>query len=390
MSTRIFKQLLCVVACTVVLAACRKWEDHNALQDPQTGKDVFTLVSEDANLSSFAALLVKSGYDKVLASSKNYTVFAPSNAALTGLDAGIVSDTARLRLFVGSHITAQLYYTTAAAALRIPMLNNKYHNLQGTNIDDARITAADKYGKNGVLQVIDKMLPALANTWDFVETNTLMPTAQKAYLLSIFTNVFDISNAVQTGYDSAGKPTYQPGTDSVRTNLFWRNVHDLRNEAKQYTFFALANTAWDAEKLKYAPFFATGSADSTSKLSMWEVAKDFAVDTLYPSSASIPDTILSRFNTKMGIEKSAIVQTIRTSNGIVYLMSKMDVLPKHKFKPLKIEAENYSFTSADRRGNTYFRDRTDPVQAAVSAMYWYGTMVLPCLILATALPAFPP
>lgn len=349
----------------LLLGGCRKWEDHNALQDPLLDKDIFTLISGDANLSSFAGLLVKSGYDKVLTSSKTFTVFAPVNTALSALDPAIVNDTARLRLFVGSHIAGSLYYTSpAAAGQRIPMLNKKYHNVQGNNVEDAHITAADKYCKNGVLQVIDKMMPALPNTWEFVETNNLMPSAQKSYLLSIFANVFDVTNAVQIGYDSAGRPMYQPGTDSVRTNLFWRNVHDLRNEKKQYTFFALANSTWDAEVTKYKPFFVTGTADSTASLALWEVVKDFAVDTLYSSSAAIPDTILSKFNTKMGIEKSAVVQTVRTSNGIVYIMSKLDVLPRHKFKPIQIEAENYSFTSADRRGNTYFRDRVNTLTGA--------------------------
>jgi hypothetical protein len=38
-------------------------------------------------------------------------------------------------------------------------------------------------------------------------------------------------------------------------------------------------------------------------------------------------------------------------------MSKIDVQPSSKFKTILIEAENYTGTSHDRRGNTYFRDR---------------------------------
>ena len=43
------------------------------------------------------SLLIKSGYDKILSSSTNYTVFAPTNDALNGLSTSIVNDTAQLK-----------------------------------------------------------------------------------------------------------------------------------------------------------------------------------------------------------------------------------------------------------------------------------------------------
>jgi hypothetical protein len=60
------------------------------------------------------------------------------------------------------------------------------------------------------------------------------------------------------------------------------------------------------------------------------------------------------------VDKAAIKQTIKTSNGVIYIMDKVDVQPKHKILPITIEAENYRTTSVDKRGNTYFRDRMDP------------------------------
>jgi hypothetical protein len=88
--------------------------------------------------------------------------------------------------------------------------------------------------------------------------------------------------------------------------------------------------------------------------------KDFAVDTVY-DPASIPDTILSKAGIKLGIDRAAIVKTIKTSNGIVYIMNKLDIPPVDKFQPIVIQAENYTSTSNDRRGNTYFRDRLNTV-----------------------------
>jgi hypothetical protein len=42
-------------------------------------------------------------------------------------------------------------------------------------------------------------------------------------------------------------------------------------------------------------------------------------------------------------------------------MNKVDNLANYKIKPFYVEAENYRYTSIDRRGNTYFRDRFNPI-----------------------------
>lgn len=333
MMKNIFCALLLVLGATL-FSSCEKWDKHNAPTDPNITKDLFQRIQENTDLSKFAELLVKSGYDKLIASSQTYTVFAPTNAALASLDPAIVNDADKLRLFVGNHITNQLQPANVTSAVRVQMMSGKYNNLVNQKFEDAAITTADQYAKNGLLHIIDKAAPALSNAWEFVQSNTLMPSKQKIFMLS--------------------------QTDSTGANAFLRNVYDLRDEKKQFTFFVLTDTSWDAEVNKYKPFFATGTADSTTALASNAVVSDFAVEGVYLPTA-IPDTILSKFNTKIGIDKSAIVQTIKVSNGIVYLMSKLPVLPKHKFKQYVIQGENYEFSRADRRNVTYFRDKFNPV-----------------------------
>ena len=93
---------------------------------------------------------------------------------------------------------------------------------QNQKFEDAAITTADQYAKNGLLHIIDKAAPALSNAWEFVQSNTLMPSKQKTFMLS--------------------------QTDSTGANAFLRNVYDLRDEKKQFTFFVLTDTSWDAVK----------------------------------------------------------------------------------------------------------------------------------------------
>ena len=54
-----------------VTTGCKKWEDHNALSDPDTGPDLFQRIQSTPELSRFAELLVKTGYGQLIASSKS-------------------------------------------------------------------------------------------------------------------------------------------------------------------------------------------------------------------------------------------------------------------------------------------------------------------------------
>lgn len=321
------KNIFCVLLLVLALASCKKWEKHNAITDPNAGKDLFQRIQETPELSKFAALLVKSGYDKVLASSQTFTVFAPADAALAQLDPAIAADDAKLKLFVANHLTNQLQAT--GSSVRVQMMSGKYNNLSSTKFDDAAITKANQYAKNGLLHIIDKIVPVLSNGWEFVKSGTAMPANQKNYLLA---------------NDSA----------------FARNVYDLKDEKKQFTFFVLADTAWDSEVNRYKQYFVTGTTDSTTNLASNAVVSDFVSEGVY-QPAAIPDTILSVLNTKVGIDKNTIVQTVKLSNGIAYVMRKVQVLPKDKFKQIVIQGENYNFSRADKRNNTYFRNKFNPV-----------------------------
>jgi Fasciclin domain len=342
-----------------MLLGCSKMNDSKYdITNPALKQNLFELISANPDLSSFAKYLVQTGYDKVISSSKNYTVFAPANSSLATLDANIINNPTKLKLFIGNHIATQLYRTSdVSSSTRISMINGKYSNMLKTKLEDATIKSADNYASNGLLHIIDQYVPALDNCWEFINNNASAPAKQKAFMLSLFRNVFDLTNAVVIGIKPlTGEPIYQTGTDSIYTNLYWNKVHDLKQEQKQFTLFMLEDATWDSEITKFTPYFSTSTTDSNTLITSWNVVKDFAVDTLY-NPTSIPDTIFSKFGTKLPVKKANIVKTIKTSNGIVYIMNKMDVQPASKFKTIVVEAENYAATSNDRRSNTYFRDR---------------------------------
>jgi len=206
---------------TTVLAlsylSCKKWDNHNQT-DPLLNEGLLQEVKKHANLSKFVELVEKSGVDKEISSSKTYTVWAPTNDALQNLDPAIANNDSLLKLFVRNHIANQQYYVRMAkTGIRVPMLNGKQVNFVGNKFDEANITEADGYARNGVLHVIDKYVPALLNAWQFVNSSQAT-YKQNAFIANLNFDAFDPALAT---VDSINSTTGLPVLTSALSRFSW-------------------------------------------------------------------------------------------------------------------------------------------------------------------------
>jgi uncharacterized surface protein with fasciclin (FAS1) repeats len=162
------KYLFVLLLVTVAFSACKKqWDERTQAADQQLDKNLFEQIQGNGNLSTFAGFLTKLGYDKVLAATRTYTVWAPDNQALQGLDPTLVADTAKLRMFVANHIANQVYLTTAPQpSMRIRTLNGKNVTFTASTVEEATVTGANQYVRNGVVHVINKPLTPKLNIFD--------------------------------------------------------------------------------------------------------------------------------------------------------------------------------------------------------------------------------
>jgi hypothetical protein len=150
------------------LSACKDvLDEHTEIINADNTIDVFQKLAAQPNLSKFSDYLRSTGYDKLLVSSQNYTVWAPTNDALATLDASISADPAKLKDFVANHIAL----TTIAApkspsdTLRVQLLNKKIATLIGKTFEEAGVTGNGQFVKNGAIYTIDKPVPTKLNVW---------------------------------------------------------------------------------------------------------------------------------------------------------------------------------------------------------------------------------
>jgi uncharacterized surface protein with fasciclin (FAS1) repeats len=360
------KHLLVVVSVfTVSFLSCKKWDDRTGLNNPSLNETLLEQINKRANLAKFSEYLVKTGLDKEIASSKNYTVWAPTDASLQSLDPAIINDSAKLRQFIGNHISNLLYYSSMAqTTIRVPMLNGKRVSFLNNKFDEANITEADFTVGNGVLHILDKAASPLLNAWDFVN-NTATQYKQSAFIVSQNFNGFDPSKAVVDSISATtGLPVYRPGTGIVPRNRFNDQVYDLKSEDKLYTFFVLNDAALTTEIDSLTGFYKTGTADSTYNLSAMSVLKDVVVEGLFTSD-QLSAGLVSKSGIPVKVDRNDITETHRISNGIIYVLKKLDFPTRQKITDIIVQGESPrgffrpTGESVDVRGTTFYRVRRD-------------------------------
>ena len=343
-----------------ILLSCKTWDDRLVSANDDLGKTLFAEISAQTNLSKFKELLEKSGYSKVLSSSKNYTVWAPTNDALASLSTTIINDSVALKAFVGNHIALQSHIMpTTTSTETVGLVNGKYVTFGKDVFATAAITSSNKYVGNGILHVIGSAVSVLPSLWEYVNS-TKATFSQNAAIINLTSQVFNASKAtIDSISATTGLPVYRPGTGYETVNSFTKGVYDLNDESKKYTYFLLANDVFSQEVTKISPYFKTSTTDSTYRKAAYETIKDLAIEGEY-SINQLPATLKSKFDVNLTIDKSAIVQTIKVSNGTVYVLNKISVAVNEKFKPIIVEGENYAsrMPTASSLASTVIATRT--------------------------------
>ncbi|WP_165958170.1 fasciclin domain-containing protein [Segetibacter sp. 3557_3] len=347
----------------IATLSCNKWNDHTAVTELSLNDNLSEYIGRVPELTKFAEYLAKTGLDKEIASSKNYTVWAPSNTALNALPADVVNDTARLKAFLLNHISGQLYFSRMGNdSMRVPMLNGKRLFFAGKKLEDANVITSDTYVRNGVLHIIDKAISPLQSVWEFIGA-TKEQYAQNAYISTLNYQAQDPAVAVLDSINPlTGQPVYKPNTGIVQINTYRTKIYEVANEDSLYTYVLLTNTAFTAEGIKLRPYFQSADPAITNANASWAVVKDFAIKGLYKPE-NLPAALLSKFGVRVNMNKNGIVETRRLSNGIVYIMNEALTAKEEKIPVYYLQGERPDSLSSylDRYiTKIFYRERNNP------------------------------
>jgi uncharacterized surface protein with fasciclin (FAS1) repeats len=327
--------IISISACTDV------WKDHIKVSEQISPNSLMEQIESNSQLSIFAGYLKQTGYDQILSGQNNCTVWAPTNDAFSSIDASLLSDSVQLRLIIGNHICFQLQTAqNIDTTFRLTSLNGKLVSwAPGTATFEGNVAVStNNICNNGVLHVTNKVALPKKNLWEILsstQVSSIAPVCSNFLVRYSYLYFDEASSPIKYVDPNSGKNVY----DSVKYVVYryLQDVADVRNEKKDFTCFILTDAALTQQATIYSKYFTESIAANTDSVTWLNILKDYVFGY---KITSIPDTIISESGTKIGIDKSSIIDTIEASNGIIYVLNSSQISLLNKVRQFKLEGES--------------------------------------------------
>lgn len=251
-----------VTAATVALflTACADWDDHydanTALLDTQQNT-LWQNIESNGNLSQFATLLKKTGYDAILNASQTYTVWAPVNGSFDYDELSALSTDRLQKEFIENHIARNNYPASGTFDQRVFTLNEKMMHFAGSqdyNIQGIGIAQANMASGNGVIHTLQGKIPFVQNIYESLNNYQYPLDSVSRFFHSYDVKKLNEQKSVQ-GPTLNGEITYLDSIFDESNDLFQRYYAYIQREDSNYTMIVPTNEAWRKAKEKVSQYF---------------------------------------------------------------------------------------------------------------------------------------
>lgn len=339
------------------------WEEHyvNGPAAVSNDQTIASYIASEPSLSVFSQMLTLSGYDSLLAKPQTYTVWAPVNQALTGIN---LNDTAMVRNLVMNHISRFSYSTSNLTTKVIYMLDRKF-------ISFSRAATGFTFGgnelikdhsnlvmSNGIVHQLNGFVPYMDNLWEYILKAPGLDSL-RSFLNSQSNYVFDPKTSVEIGTNEFGQAVY----DSVITfsNPILDRIGSLHIEDSVYTAILPDNKAWtdayNKVKSNYKTLISDGGTAKQRYYSQLALVKNLVFRNQI-NLTDLPDTLRSttgsNFSNPGYLFTDAVPLTL--SNGIGYLTDSLRYKASESWQqPIVLEAENSNYGRSFLYANLFVR-----------------------------------
>ena len=256
MKKSIIKTLAFGAIITLAFTACNdQWNEHYQVKSELNSTEtLWDIISKKGELSEFADMLKRTGYDNLLQQNRYYTIWAPKN----GFGYSETNDSLLKVEFVENHIADYRYNASGVLSEnQVKMINGKYTYFEGAGdaytFKGKKLVAKNIPAKNGVLHIIEGYAPFTANIWEqLAKVDSLSEI--NSFLKSFNVNYFDQDASVQ-GPIVNGQITYLDSVVTLRNEWFNR-IGYLAREDSSYYMIAPTNKAWRQMYEKALTYFA--------------------------------------------------------------------------------------------------------------------------------------
>ena len=234
-------------------ASCTDYSDYNKVPSagdlPSANNTLWENISSDQQLTKFTALANKCNFSATLNSPRFYTVWAPTDDAISDADYNrlMASDSATIvKQFMQQHMTEYNYPVSAALdSTTIISLNAKHHAFTKNAFDGFSYGAVNIPSSNGVMHKIGGLSEFRNNLYENIDELDGCD-AIKQYIQKYDEYYLDVSASV-IGPLRDGKQTYLDSVMKKRNNVI-RDIMraDLEDEDSTYCMLVPDDKAWTA------------------------------------------------------------------------------------------------------------------------------------------------
>lgn len=322
-----------------------RWEEHyNESSPDKANMTLYEYISSQAELSHFAEALKLAGYDTLLSASQTYTVWAPSNAGLEGVD---IQDKPSAKRLAENHITRGSVSTSMIEDKLVRLLNGKKMQIvrqeDGTfSFGGAAFSKNNVRTRNGLVHELSSFVDYRPNLWEYLVYGTELDSMRN-YMHGLTRLVFSPTESVRIGTNEDGNAVYD--SIFVERNIFLEARGALDNEDSIYTQLFLDNRAWRLGEDKLAPYFnipdVFGGASRGEELRRTALTRDLVFKGRM-EEPGLKDSLISTGGTVFYTPEYLFSgsQAIDLSNGWGYLLNDFPFVDTLSwFKEIRVEAE---------------------------------------------------
>lgn len=310
----IYKKVLGLAVAALTLAACSDtWDDHyEAVASDVQGGSLWQAIKGNSNLSNFASVVEACGYDKALASSQVFTVFAPTNEYLSSEEAAKLIETYNqqkgkvndddnpvVKEFIQNHLALFNHSVSPSSNDSLILMNGKKTILTSNAIGETSFQSTNGHYGNGVLFVVNGQVKYEPNVFEYIRMDSDLDSLRSFFYNDRFYRKEFLPNRSVAGGFVDGKTIYLDSVFRQQNDLFDYDFldADISEEDSVFWMIAPTNNVWRGLIDEYTQYFNYDN----------QVSYRDSLSYTNPRLAIVKGTIFSRsYNTDAAIADSAM------------------------------------------------------------------------------------
>lgn len=251
--------IVMVAAGMLAATSCSDFSDYNDVPTDVSATGSQTLwenISQNGQLTDFAALIQRTGYDSYLNTPRSLTVWAPVNGSFDKTVYDNMSDEDVLKQFVKGHIAEYGHLATGKVEERVHMLNDKSFEFLGEGsytFDGVAVTQANLPSSNGVMHITNGVAKYLPNLYEYLKVGENIDMLREHFMR--YESVTLDQSASVKGPMVNGIQTWIDSVMITSNSLVNQLNARLTNEDSTYTFLMPTDKAFQEMYDRVKPYY---------------------------------------------------------------------------------------------------------------------------------------